>query len=63
MQIHDAFGVERGGIEIIRVEPCELPHGVPVVAIQHLKIRMAFTGVALGQGIDIGSLVFRSARR
>ena len=62
VQIHEALGVERGGVEVIGMSGRDVVHGARIVDGQRLQIRVRVIGIAVREGVDVGTLV-RARRR
>jgi hypothetical protein len=59
VQIHQALGVQRGGVEIVRVYLDHIGHRVRVIDRQGFQVGFRVVRVALHQRIDVGALVGR----
>ena len=61
MEIHQTLGVERRGIEIVRILFGQRPHGVFVLNGERLEVRFRIVRIAFAERRHIGLLVVRCA--
>ena len=62
-QVHQALGVQRGGVEIVRIPPDEIAHRVLVLDRQRFQIRLGIVRITLDDRLDVGALCRRRRRR
>ncbi len=55
-KVHQAFRVERGGIEVVWIVLRQLAHGLCIIASQLLEIGRFFVGITHGQRFHISAL-------